>query len=53
MSFMMPNVFSGIKFIVVTDPRLGSQEALLKRLHEIYADYALKNPFYSIDMPIR
>ena len=45
--------FTGIKFIVVTDPRAGSQEVFLKKMHEVYADYALKNPFYSIDMPIR
>ena len=44
---------AGIKFVVIADPRLGSQEALLKRLYEVYADFALKNPFYSIDMPIR
>ena len=39
--------------MVIADPRLGSQEPLLKKLYEVYADYALKNPFYSIDMPIR
>lgn len=44
---------TGIKFVVITDPRLGGQEALLRRLYEVYADFALKNPFYSIDMPIR
>ncbi|KAI0213351.1 Trafficking protein particle complex subunit 4 [Lamellibrachia satsuma] len=44
---------TGIKFMVIADPKHGGQEALLKRLYEIYADYALKNPFYSIDMPIR
>ena len=45
--------FTGIKFVVIADPRLGSQEPFLKKLYEVYADYALKNPFYSIDMPIR
>ena len=39
--------------MVIADPKHGGQEVLLKRLYEIYADYALKNPFYSIDMPIR
>ena len=47
------NIHAGIKFMVIADPKHGGQEALLKRLYEIYADYALKNPFYSIDMPIR
>ncbi|CAH1796534.1 unnamed protein product [Owenia fusiformis] len=44
---------TGIKFIVVTDIRQVGVESLLKKLYEVYADYALKNPFYSIDMPIR
>ena len=26
---------------------------LLHRIYELYADFALKNPFYSIEMPIR
>lgn len=26
---------------------------MLRKLHELYADYALKNPFYSLEMPIR
>jgi hypothetical protein len=28
-------------------------DVFLKRLYEIYADFALKNPFYSLDMPVR
>ena len=31
----------------------NDEEALLRRIYEIYSDFALKNPFYSIDMPIR
>uniref|UniRef100_A0AC34R932 Trafficking protein particle complex subunit n=1 Tax=Panagrolaimus sp. JU765 TaxID=591449 RepID=A0AC34R932_9BILA len=45
---------TGIKFIVVAStsspPNL---DAFLKKIYEIYSDFALKNPFYSIDMPIR
>jgi len=44
---------TGIKFLAVADPRQTGVEALLRRLHELYADYALKNPFYSLEMPIR
>lgn len=44
---------AGIKFIVFTDPNRTSEELLLKKLYEIYCDFALKNPFYSLDMPIR
>lgn len=28
-------------------------EVVLKRIYELYSDYALKNPFYSLEMPIR
>lgn len=44
---------TGIKFIIVADPRHGGTESLLRKIYEIYSDYALKNPFYSLEMPIR
>lgn len=44
---------TGIKFIVVAEPMQSGIEILLKRVYELYADYALKNPFYSLEMPIR
>lgn len=44
---------TGIKFLVLTDPQQGGVDNLLKRIYECYADYGLKNPFYSLDMPIR
>lgn len=28
-------------------------EPILRRIYEVYVDFALKNPFYTIDMPIR
>jgi len=28
-------------------------DILLKRIYEMYSDYVLKNPFYSLEMPIR
>lgn len=28
-------------------------EGLLRKIYELYGDFALKNPFYSLDMPIR
>lgn len=45
--------FKGIKFIVLADPRQSGIDALLRKIYEIYSDYALKNPFYSLEMPIR
>ncbi|XP_033641122.1 trafficking protein particle complex subunit 4-like [Asterias rubens] len=44
---------TGIKLIILADPRQGGVDALLRKISEVYADFALKNPFYSIDMPIR
>ncbi|KAJ8913426.1 hypothetical protein NQ315_017170 [Exocentrus adspersus] len=44
---------TGVKIMVVSDPQQTGIELFLKRIYEIYADYALKNPFYSLEMPIR
>uniref|UniRef100_R4FN66 Trafficking protein particle complex subunit n=1 Tax=Rhodnius prolixus TaxID=13249 RepID=R4FN66_RHOPR len=44
---------TGVKFMIVADPAQTGLENILKRIYEIYADFALKNPFYSLDMPIR
>jgi len=44
---------SGVKFMVIADPTHVGLEQLLKKIYEIYADFALKNPFYSLEMPIR
>ncbi|RWS00623.1 trafficking protein particle complex subunit 4-like protein [Dinothrombium tinctorium] len=45
-----------VKFIIISDlspVNPGSKESLLRKIYELYADYPLKNPFYSLDMPIR
>ena len=44
---------AGVKFIVLADNRQSKVEDLLKKIYELYADFVLKNPFYSLDMPIR
>ena len=38
---------------VVYDPKQKSIDQLLDKIYELYADFALKNPFYSLEMPIR
>lgn len=45
---------TGVKFVLVgvASATVGI-ESLLRKIYELYADFALKNPFYSIDMPIR
>ncbi|KRZ61062.1 Trafficking protein particle complex subunit 4, partial [Trichinella nativa] len=45
--------YTGLKFLAICDLCTGDLEPLLHRLYELYSDYALKNPFYSLDMPIR
>lgn len=44
---------TGVKFMIVAEPSQPGMETLLKRVYDLYADYALKNPFYALEMPIR
>jgi hypothetical protein len=47
------HTLTGIKFICVADSKQQNVDAFLRKCYELYADYALKNPFYLIDQPIR
>lgn len=44
---------TGVKFMVVAEPIQTGLEMLLKKVYELYSDYALKNPFYSLEQPLR
>ncbi|CAG2063094.1 unnamed protein product [Timema podura] len=44
---------TGVKFMVVAEPTQAGLDILLRRIYELYSDFALKNPFYSLEMPIR
>lgn len=45
---------TGAKFLVISDLRdTANKDILLRKIYELYTDYALKNPFYKLDMPIR
>ncbi|XP_055331335.1 trafficking protein particle complex subunit 4-like [Paramacrobiotus metropolitanus] len=44
---------TGTKFLILTDLKQEGADALLRKLYQIYADYALKNPFYILEMPVR
>ncbi|KAI8923528.1 Sybindin-like protein [Entophlyctis helioformis] len=44
---------TGIKIVIITDAAHTSHELACKRIYEIYADYAMKNPFHTPEMPIR
>lgn len=47
-----------VKFVVISDLSLGgpsttaNKQDLLRKIYEIYADYVMKNPFYTLNMPI-
>ncbi|XP_002159518.2 trafficking protein particle complex subunit 4 [Hydra vulgaris] len=44
---------TGVKFLVLTNTKVSNMDVFLKKMYEIYSDFALKNPFYSLEMPIR
>ncbi|CAE8587326.1 unnamed protein product [Polarella glacialis] len=44
---------TGMKFFCVALPPYQDCEGLLRTIYGLYSDYALKNPFYKADMPIR
>ncbi|KAI4462748.1 trafficking protein particle complex subunit [Holotrichia oblita] len=44
---------TGVKMIIIADPPQAGMDILLRKIYELYSDYALKNPFYSLEMPIR
>lgn len=44
---------AGVKFMVVAETTHTGLDTLLRRIYELYSDYVLKNPFYSLEMPIR
>lgn len=44
---------TGTKFLLFTEPAQSNTDVILKKCYELYADYVMKNPFYSLEMPIR
>lgn len=45
--------FSGTKFLLFTEPGQANVDSVIRRIYELYADYVMKNPFYSLEMPVR
>ena len=43
---------NGLKFLVFTDLQHQRSADLLTQIYALYADYVLKNPFYTLDMPV-
>lgn len=44
---------TGIKFVLTAEPGTSDLEAVLREIYVLYADCALKDPFYELEMPIR
>ena len=44
---------TGTKFLLFTEPQQPNIDSMMKKIYELYADYVRKNPFYTVDMPIR
>lgn len=38
---------------MIADPKQQNMDAILRGLYILYADYAVKNPFYTMENPIR
>jgi hypothetical protein len=43
----------GIKLIVLSDPKHTGMDHHVRQIYELYGDYVMKNPFYTLEMPIR
>eukprot|EP00164_Ancoracysta_twista_P007891 GFYU01011293.1.p1 GENE.GFYU01011293.1~~GFYU01011293.1.p1 ORF type:complete len:138 (-),score=16.74 GFYU01011293.1:124-537(-) len=44
---------TGLKFFVLADPTAKNVDSALQTIYQLYTDYVLKNPFYTVEMPIR
>ena len=44
---------TGTKFLLLTEPAQANVEVIIKKCYELYADFVMKNPFYTTEMPIR
>lgn len=47
-----PLVHAGTKFVLLTTPSHPHPDQVLRKVYETYADH-LKDPFYTVEMPIR
>ncbi|RBA15213.1 hypothetical protein FPRO05_12693 [Fusarium proliferatum] len=47
------NTMTGTKFLLFTDTTQANVDVTIRRIYDLYADYVMKNPFYSLEMPIR
>ena len=43
---------TGIKFVLLSEPKVDSLVEELKKLYSLYVDYVVKNPLYALGDPI-
>ncbi|KAH0786248.1 Sybindin-like protein [Histomonas meleagridis] len=43
---------TGLKFMIFTDLQHSKAQDILHNIYALYTDYVLKNPFYTLDMPV-
>ena len=44
---------TGVRFLVITDPNQTNIDEINAHIYLLYSDYVMKNPFYTLEMPIR
>ncbi|KAF2723071.1 Sybindin-like protein [Polychaeton citri CBS 116435] len=44
---------TGVKFLLFTSPEQPNADTVVRRCYELYAEFVMRNPFYSLEMPIR
>lgn len=44
---------TGTKFLLFTDTTQTNVDVTIRWIYDLYADYVMKNPFYSLEMPVR
>ena len=44
---------TGLKFLVIVDNSHTGVDSFIKKIYELYSDYVMKNPFYTLEMPIK
>ncbi|CAG7556922.1 unnamed protein product [Fusarium equiseti] len=47
------NTLTGVKFLLFTDTTQANVDVTIRKIYDLYSDYVMKNPFYSLEMPVR
>lgn len=47
------NTLTGTKFLLFSDTTQTNVDVIIRKTYDLYSDYVMKNPFYSLEMPIR